>query len=58
MRTPALRFVPPEDLTAMLESEGFCVRSVTGLAFVPGLDRWFWTPNRSINYALVAQKIP
>lgn len=48
------KFVPPEELERLLESNGFSVRSVKGMLYNPLSGSWSWVQSRSLNYALHA----
>ncbi|NWT23223.1 COQ3 protein, partial [Cardinalis cardinalis] len=48
------KFVPPEELERLLESNGFSVRSVKGMLYNPLSGCWSWVQSRSLNYALHA----
>uniref|UniRef100_A0A8D0L218 Ubiquinone biosynthesis O-methyltransferase, mitochondrial n=1 Tax=Sphenodon punctatus TaxID=8508 RepID=A0A8D0L218_SPHPU len=50
------KFVSPEELESLLESNGFVVKTVNGMSYNPLLGSWSWTENTSINYALHAIK--
>ncbi|NXY81497.1 COQ3 protein, partial [Alcedo cyanopectus] len=51
------KFVPPEELESLLESNGFLVKTVKGLLYNPLSGSWSWTGSRSINYAMHAVKL-
>ncbi|KAL9865337.1 ubiquinone biosynthesis O-methyltransferase, mitochondrial isoform 2-T2 [Geothlypis trichas] len=48
------KFVPPEELEHLLESNGFSVRSVKGMLYNPLWGSWSWVQSTSLNYALHA----
>ncbi|XP_071302512.1 ubiquinone biosynthesis O-methyltransferase, mitochondrial isoform X3 [Agelaius tricolor] len=48
------KFVPPEELERLLESNGFSVRSMKGMLYNPLSGSWSWVQSRSLNYALHA----
>ncbi|XP_054249013.1 ubiquinone biosynthesis O-methyltransferase, mitochondrial [Indicator indicator] len=50
------RFVPPEELENLLESNGFSVKAVQGMLYNPLWGSWSWVGSRSINYAVHAIK--
>ncbi|XP_062464441.1 ubiquinone biosynthesis O-methyltransferase, mitochondrial isoform X2 [Pezoporus occidentalis] len=50
------KFVPPEDLERLLESNGFSVKTVNGMLYNPLWGSWSWTESTSINYAMHAVK--
>ncbi|KAM4678928.1 ubiquinone biosynthesis O-methyltransferase, mitochondrial isoform 1-T1 [Amazona ochrocephala] len=50
------KFVPPEDLEHLLESNGFSVKTVNGMLYNPLWGSWSWTESTSINYAMHAVK--
>ncbi|XP_066035606.1 ubiquinone biosynthesis O-methyltransferase, mitochondrial isoform X1 [Chamaea fasciata] len=50
------KFVPPEELEHLLESNGFSVRTVTGMLYNPLWGSWSWTESTSLNYAVHAVK--
>lgn len=50
------KFVPPEELERLLESNGFSVRTVNGMLYNPLSGSWGWVKNTSLNYALHAVK--
>ncbi|XP_061225853.1 ubiquinone biosynthesis O-methyltransferase, mitochondrial isoform X2 [Neopsephotus bourkii] len=50
------KFVPPEDLERLLESNGFSVKTVNGMFYNPLWGSWSWTESTSINYAMHAVK--
>ncbi|KAK2514753.1 ubiquinone biosynthesis O-methyltransferase, mitochondrial isoform X2 [Columba livia] len=50
------KFVPPEELERLLESNGFSVKTVKGMLYNPLLGSWSWMESTDINYALHAVK--
>ncbi|XP_053143666.1 ubiquinone biosynthesis O-methyltransferase, mitochondrial isoform X3 [Hemicordylus capensis] len=50
------KFIAPEELERLLESNGFLVKTVKGMLYNPLFRSWNWTGNTSINYALHAVK--
>ncbi|NWI71075.1 COQ3 protein, partial [Todus mexicanus] len=50
------KFVPPEELERLLESNGFSVKAVNGMLYNPLSGSWSWTESTSVNYALHAVK--
>ncbi|XP_071403964.1 ubiquinone biosynthesis O-methyltransferase, mitochondrial isoform X3 [Pithys albifrons albifrons] len=50
------KFVPPEELEHLLESNGFSVKTVNGMLYNPLLGSWSWTESMSLNYAVHAVK--
>ncbi|XP_061574193.1 ubiquinone biosynthesis O-methyltransferase, mitochondrial [Cololabis saira] len=50
------KFISPEELERLLESNGFSVQSVQGMLYNPVSGAWSWTDSTSINYALHAVK--
>ncbi|XP_064268856.1 ubiquinone biosynthesis O-methyltransferase, mitochondrial isoform X3 [Passer domesticus] len=50
------KFVPPEELERLLESNGFSVKSVNGMLYNPLSGSWSWVESTSLNYALHAVK--
>lgn len=51
------KFISPEELERLLESNGFSVQSVKGMLYNPVTGAWSWTNNTAINYALHAVKV-
>ncbi|XP_019946749.2 ubiquinone biosynthesis O-methyltransferase, mitochondrial [Paralichthys olivaceus] len=51
------KFISPEDLERLLESNGFSVQSVQGMLYNPVSGAWSWTNSTAINYALHAVKL-
>uniref|UniRef100_A0A8C6V3U7 Ubiquinone biosynthesis O-methyltransferase, mitochondrial n=1 Tax=Neogobius melanostomus TaxID=47308 RepID=A0A8C6V3U7_9GOBI len=51
------KFIIPEDLERLLESNGFSVQSVKGMLYNPVTGAWSWTNSTAINYALHAVKL-
>lgn len=50
------KFVSPEELERLLESNGFSVRTVNGMLYNPLSGSWGWMESTSLNYALHAVK--
>lgn len=50
------KFISPEELECLLESNGFLVKTVNGMSYNPLWGLWSWTENTSINYAMHAMK--
>ncbi|XP_053566541.1 ubiquinone biosynthesis O-methyltransferase, mitochondrial [Bombina bombina] len=50
------KFIPPEELERLLESNGFVVDTLRGMLFNPLSGNWSWIGDTSINYALHAVK--
>ncbi|KAF2352740.1 Ubiquinone biosynthesis O-methyltransferase [Trinorchestia longiramus] len=50
------RFVPVEALKSTLINSGLHIRLLHGMFYMPGLDRWCWIADTSVNYALHAVK--
>ncbi|XP_060609063.2 ubiquinone biosynthesis O-methyltransferase, mitochondrial [Anolis sagrei] len=50
------KFIAPEELERLLESNGFSVKTVRGMLYNPLFGSWSWIENTSINYALHAVK--
>nr|XP_056712172.1 ubiquinone biosynthesis O-methyltransferase, mitochondrial [Euleptes europaea] len=50
------KFIAPEELERILESNGFLVQTVKGMLYNPLLGSWSWTGSTSVNYALHAVK--
>ncbi|XP_049903630.1 ubiquinone biosynthesis O-methyltransferase, mitochondrial [Epinephelus moara] len=51
------KFISPEELERLLESNGFSVQSVQGMLYNPVSGAWSWTKSTAINYALHAVKV-
>lgn len=51
------KFIRPEELECLLESNGFSVQSVKGMLYNPVTGAWSWTNSTAINYALHAVKL-
>ncbi|KAJ0000108.1 hypothetical protein NQD34_011950 [Periophthalmus magnuspinnatus] len=51
------KFISPEELERLLESNGFSVQSVKGMLYNPVTGDWSWTDSTAINYALHAVKL-
>uniref|UniRef100_A0A673UAW2 Coenzyme Q3, methyltransferase n=1 Tax=Suricata suricatta TaxID=37032 RepID=A0A673UAW2_SURSU len=50
------KFVSPEKLESILESNGLSVQSVAGMLYNPLSGCWHWSENTSLNYAAHAVK--
>lgn len=50
------KFVTPEELERVLESNGFVVETVNGMLYNPLSTLWSWIDSTSLNYALHAVK--
>ncbi|NXU59662.1 COQ3 protein, partial [Turnix velox] len=50
------KFVSPEELSHLLESNGFSVKTVNGMLYNPLSGSWSWVENTSLNYAVHAVK--
>ncbi|NWI01155.1 COQ3 protein, partial [Tichodroma muraria] len=50
------KFVPPEELERLLESNGFSVKAVNGMLYNPLSGSWSWMESTSLNYAVHAVK--
>ncbi|KAM9267660.1 LOW QUALITY PROTEIN: ubiquinone biosynthesis O-methyltransferase, mitochondrial [Cariama cristata] len=50
------KFVPPEELERLLESNGFSVKTVNGMLYNPLSGSWSWMESTSVNYAMHAVK--
>ena len=50
------KFITTQELTAMMEDSGASVRLFHGMFYIPGLNKWTWFPDTSVNYALHAIK--
>jgi len=50
------KFIPPSDLITLFEKNGFTVLLNNGMIYNPITNRWSWSENKSINYALCATK--
>ncbi|XP_054838625.1 ubiquinone biosynthesis O-methyltransferase, mitochondrial [Eublepharis macularius] len=50
------KFIAPEELERILESNGFLVKTVKGMLYNPLFGSWSWIGSTSINYALHAVK--
>ncbi|XP_074943440.1 ubiquinone biosynthesis O-methyltransferase, mitochondrial isoform X1 [Phalacrocorax aristotelis] len=50
------KFVPPEELQRLLESNGFSVKTVNGMLYNPLSGSWSWMESTSVNYAMHAVK--
>jgi len=50
------KFLKPEEIEEMLDKAGMGTKLVQGMSYIPGLNRWDWFPDSSVNYALHATK--
>ncbi|KAM7171673.1 ubiquinone biosynthesis O-methyltransferase, mitochondrial isoform 2-T2 [Macrochelys suwanniensis] len=50
------KFISPEELECLLDSNGFLVKTVNGMSYNPLSGSWSWTESTSINYAVYAVK--
>ncbi|XP_060046705.1 ubiquinone biosynthesis O-methyltransferase, mitochondrial [Erinaceus europaeus] len=50
------KFVSPEKLESILESNGLSAQTIVGMLYNPFSGRWRWTENTSLNYAAHAVK--
>ncbi|XP_037750438.2 ubiquinone biosynthesis O-methyltransferase, mitochondrial isoform X2 [Chelonia mydas] len=50
------KFISPEELECLLDSNGFLVKTVNGMSYNPLSGSWSWTESTSINYAVHAVK--
>jgi len=50
------KFLTPAELGEMLGQGGCQTRLVHGMMYLPGLNKWSWVPDSSVNYALHAVK--
>uniref|UniRef100_A0A2K5YIS2 Coenzyme Q3, methyltransferase n=1 Tax=Mandrillus leucophaeus TaxID=9568 RepID=A0A2K5YIS2_MANLE len=50
------KFVSPETLESILESNGLSVQTVVGMLYNPFSGYWHWSENTSLNYAAHAVK--
>lgn len=51
------KFITPQELSTFTESAGCRVRLIHGMFYFPGINKWTWFPDVSVNYALHAIKI-
>ncbi|KAL1226762.1 Ubiquinone biosynthesis O-methyltransferase [Trichinella spiralis] len=51
------KFFSPQDLQLNLERRGCSVRMINGLMYNPLQNKWYWTKNINVNYALYAVKL-
>ena len=51
------KFIRPQSLCAMLETQGCHTRLVHGMLYNPLTNAWSWCPNTSVNYALHAVRL-
>ncbi|KRX65249.1 Hexaprenyldihydroxybenzoate methyltransferase, mitochondrial, partial [Trichinella sp. T9] len=47
------KFFSPQDLQVNLERRGCSVRMINGLMYNPLQNKWYWTKNINVNYALL-----
>uniref|UniRef100_A0A8C3UHF3 Uncharacterized protein n=1 Tax=Catharus ustulatus TaxID=91951 RepID=A0A8C3UHF3_CATUS len=50
------KFVPPEELERLLESNGFAVKTMSGMLYNPLSGSWSWMESTGLNYAVHAVK--
>nr|DBA26527.1 TPA: hypothetical protein GDO54_010771 [Pyxicephalus adspersus] len=50
------KFIPPEELERLLESNGFVVDTLRGMLYNPLMGSWSWFDDTSVNYAVHASK--
>ncbi|NP_001184015.1 coenzyme Q3 methyltransferase L homeolog [Xenopus laevis] len=50
------KFIPPEELERLLESNGYVVEALRGMLYNPFSGSWRWISDNSVNYALHAVK--
>nr|XP_003467465.1 ubiquinone biosynthesis O-methyltransferase, mitochondrial isoform X1 [Cavia porcellus] len=50
------KFISPEKLESILESNGLLVQTVAGMIYNPFSGHWHWSENTSLNYAAHAVK--
>jgi 2-polyprenyl-6-hydroxyphenyl methylase/3-demethylubiquinone-9 3-methyltransferase len=50
------KFVTPEELTAAIETAGFAVDDLTGVAYNPLRDSWSLSRDTAVNYMLLASR--
>jgi polyprenyldihydroxybenzoate methyltransferase/3-demethylubiquinol 3-O-methyltransferase len=50
------KFIRPIDLITLFEKNGFSVLINNGMMYNPITNRWSWSKNQAINYALCAVK--
>uniref|UniRef100_H3AVV5 Ubiquinone biosynthesis O-methyltransferase, mitochondrial n=1 Tax=Latimeria chalumnae TaxID=7897 RepID=H3AVV5_LATCH len=50
------KFVVPEELERLLESNGFFVETITGMLYNPVSDSWHWIGSTNLNYSVHAVK--
>lgn len=51
------KFVKPEELKYALEKNQVFVKSMTGMCYNPLSQKWSWSDDTNVNYAMYAQKI-
>ncbi|XP_063773094.1 ubiquinone biosynthesis O-methyltransferase, mitochondrial [Pseudophryne corroboree] len=51
------KFISPEELERLLESNGFVVDTLRGMLYNPFMGSWSWCDDTSINYAMHAVKV-
>nr|XP_033795513.1 ubiquinone biosynthesis O-methyltransferase, mitochondrial isoform X2 [Geotrypetes seraphini] len=51
------KFISPEELERLLESNGFVMETLNGMLYNPLSGSWHWMENTSLNYAIHAVKI-
>ena len=50
------KFISPRELSSFVENAGCHIRLIHGMFYLPGVNKWTWFPDTSINYALHAIK--
>jgi len=50
------KFLTPAEVEMMLDTAGMGTKVVNGMLYVPGVNKWSWFPDSSVNYALHATK--
>ncbi|XP_030051515.1 ubiquinone biosynthesis O-methyltransferase, mitochondrial isoform X3 [Microcaecilia unicolor] len=51
------KFISPEELERLLESNGFVMETLNGMLYNPLSGSWRWMENTSLNYAVHAVKV-
>jgi len=50
------KFLTPTEVSGMLDEAGCQTRLVHGMLYIPGVNKWSWISDNSINYAIHAVK--
>lgn len=50
------KFLKPEEIEEMCEKAGLGTRMVSGMTYIPVVNKWMWIPDKSVNFALHATK--